>query len=214
MLYKCLTCIRYSGKPSSQLVGDLPKARVTPGFPFQRSGVDYAGPFNVRLSKTRDKETKKGYIAIFVCMARRAVRLEIVEDYRSDAFINAFHRFTARRGYSSELFSDKGTNFIGTDKQLREMFSEASFHYEQVFYALSRGSTSWIFNPPSAPHFGGLWEALGKVRQGSSVGDTVASRRVFTTFVTCVNKLIDDESYLYYSLSSIIYIGMLRLLAK
>ena len=61
VLYKCLTCLRHSGTSSSQLMGDLPKSRVTPSPAFQHAGVDYAGPFNVRLSKTRGKGTTKGY---------------------------------------------------------------------------------------------------------------------------------------------------------
>ena len=96
-------------------MGDLPKVRVTPSSPFNRSGVDYAGPLKVRLSKTRGKGTTKGYIAVFICLATRAVHLEIVEDYSSEAFISAFHRFTSRRGHCSLLLSDQGTTFIGAD---------------------------------------------------------------------------------------------------
>ena len=138
IIYKCLTCIRYSGNPGCQLMGELPKARVLPSFPFQRAGVDYAGLFNVRLSKTRGKDTTKDYIAIFVCMSTRALHLEIVEDYTSETFVNALHRFTARRGHCSEMFSDKGTNFVGADKQLRMLFSETSSHNEQMKRHLRR----------------------------------------------------------------------------
>ena len=90
-------------------------------------------------------------------MSTRAVHLEVAEDYSSEAFLSAFHRFTARRGHCAELFSDCGTNFVGADKQLREMFTEASVQYQQITYSLSHESTTWTFNPPSAPHFGGLW---------------------------------------------------------
>ena len=96
-------------------MGELPKARMCPSLPFERAGVDYAGPINVRLTKTRGKDTLKGYIAIFVCMATKAVHIEVIDDYTSEAFIAAFHRFTARRGFCKELFSDQGTNFIGAD---------------------------------------------------------------------------------------------------
>ena len=75
-------------------MGELPQARVHPSLPFERSGVDYAGFINVRLTKTRGKGTMKVNIAIFICMATRAVHIEVVEDYTSEAFIAAFHRFT------------------------------------------------------------------------------------------------------------------------
>ena len=51
-----------------------------PSSPFERSGVDYAGPINIRLSKTRGKGTIKSYIAIFICMATKAVHIVVVED--------------------------------------------------------------------------------------------------------------------------------------
>ena len=65
---------------------------MLPSPPFERAGVDYAGPINVRLSKTRGKGTLKGYIAILICMATRAIHIEVVEDYTSEAFIAVFHR--------------------------------------------------------------------------------------------------------------------------
>ena len=114
----CLTCLRHAARVPTQLMGELPKARVRHSLPFERAGVDYVGPINVRLSKTRGKGRLKGYIAIFVCMATRAVHIEVVEDYTSEAFIAAFHRFTVRRGFCKELYSDQGTNFVGADAQL------------------------------------------------------------------------------------------------
>ena len=93
------------------MMSDLPSARVLPCSPFQRAGIDYAGPFSVRLSKTRGR----GYIALFVCISTRAVHLEVAEDYSSEAFLSAFHRFTAHRGHCAELFSDCGTNFVGAE---------------------------------------------------------------------------------------------------
>ena len=68
------------------MMSDLPSARILPYSPFQRAGIDYVGPFSVRLSKTRGRGTTKGYIALFVCMSTRAVHLEVAEDYCSEAF--------------------------------------------------------------------------------------------------------------------------------
>ncbi|CAB3251377.1 unnamed protein product [Arctia plantaginis] len=47
---KCITCIRYSTRATTQLMGQLPSSRVTPNKPFLISGVDYAGP--IRLIPT------------------------------------------------------------------------------------------------------------------------------------------------------------------
>ena len=91
-------------------MGNIPRERVVPAYPFQNSGVDFAGPFKIRLSKSRGKGTLKGYICIFICLRTRSVHLEVVEDYTADAFIAAFSRFTSRRGHCAVLRSDNGTN--------------------------------------------------------------------------------------------------------
>ena len=44
-----MTRRRRSGKPSSQIVGQLPRERVTPGHVFDQVGVDYAGPLMLKL---------------------------------------------------------------------------------------------------------------------------------------------------------------------
>ena len=101
----------------------------------------------------------KGYIALFICTSTRAVHLKLVEDYTSESFIAAFHRFTARRGHFSDLFSDQGTNFIGADTCLQQLFEGFQSENSEVFHRLINEGTQWYFNPPKAAHFGGLWEA-------------------------------------------------------
>lgn len=61
----------------------------------------------------------------------------------------AFRRFIARRGRCTDIYSDCGTNFVGADKYLKQIFTDIA----------STEAINWHFNPPSAPHFGGLWEA-------------------------------------------------------
>ncbi|XP_014210009.1 uncharacterized protein LOC106640463 [Copidosoma floridanum] len=92
-LSHCFTCKRYKSRTQTQLMDDLPDCRVTPSPPFQKTGVDYAGPFPVQLSKCRGKGTLKGYFVVFVCIATKAIHLQIVEDYSIESFIAAFQRF-------------------------------------------------------------------------------------------------------------------------
>ena len=158
----CLTCSRHAARAPTQLMGTLPQARVRPSSPFECSGVDDVGPINVQLTKTRGKDTMKGYIAIFICMATRAIYIVIDDDYSSEAFIAAFHRFTARRRFCKELYSDQETNFVGVDAQLKQIIVASSSFSSQIIKSLAQEGTSWIFNPPSAPHFGGIWEAAVK----------------------------------------------------
>ncbi|XP_076298608.1 uncharacterized protein LOC143217847 [Lasioglossum baleicum] len=159
---KCVTCARHRARQCAQIMGQLPSRRITPARAFLHSGVDYAGPFLWRTNRSRGGKVLKGYLAVFVCMATGAVHLEFVSDYTADAFIAAYKRFTGRRGICSTLSSDCGTNFVGADIELRRMFTRASQESQAIAYSLANLGTQWRFNPPSAPHFGGKWEAAVK----------------------------------------------------
>ncbi|KAL6418611.1 hypothetical protein ACFW04_011957 [Cataglyphis niger] len=126
IIQRCVTCARWRGATQQQIMGDLPRLRVTPARPFLRTGVDYAGPIQLRTSKGRGHRSYKAYIAVFVCFSTKAVHLEVVSDYSADAFLAALRRFTARRGLCRSLQSDCGTNFVGADAQLRAFFTASN----------------------------------------------------------------------------------------
>ena len=162
VLNKCFKCKRYGNHQCTQLMGNYPAAQVTASLLFVSTGVDYAGPICVKLLKSRGNTTLKGYIAIFKCFSTRAAHLELVEDYSSAAFIGAFYRFTARRGHGAHLFCDQGTTFVGADRKIQELFDGSSRQFKGVINSLGSLPTEWHFNPPGAPHFGGLWKAAVK----------------------------------------------------
>ena len=158
VLHKCVPCLRYLASTKSQLMGELPTPRVSPSHPFKRAGVDYAGSVKVRLSKSRGKRTFKGYIANFFCMCTRAVQIELVDGYSSEAFIAAFHRFTSWRGQYKHLY------------KLNQLFIDSTAEFGFILNSLSNLGTEWHFNPPGSPHFGGLWEAAVKSTKHLCVG--------------------------------------------
>ena len=47
--HACVTCRRTSARPRLQMMGQLPIERVTPDSVFNRVGVDYAGPNQIRI---------------------------------------------------------------------------------------------------------------------------------------------------------------------
>ncbi|XP_033179288.1 uncharacterized protein LOC117152278 [Bombus impatiens] len=106
----------------------------------------------------------KVYVAIFLCLAVKAVHIEFVDDLTSEAFIAALRRFIARRGYCSTIHSDNGTNFRGASNELRELHDllQSDDHKEKVTAFLADKQIEWRFIPPHSPHFGGLWEAAVK----------------------------------------------------
>ncbi|XP_014212892.1 uncharacterized protein LOC106642583 [Copidosoma floridanum] len=155
------TCKRYKSRTQIQLMGDLLDCRLTSSPPFHKTGVDYAGPFPVRLSKCRGKGTLKGHIVVFVSIATKTTHLEIVEHYLTESFIAAFQRFVSRRDHCTDLYSDQGTNFVRADHDLRKMLKDRH-QSDQFADNLSSLGTQWNFNQPAALHFGGIWESAVK----------------------------------------------------
>ena len=69
------------------MMGQVPTERVTPDLVFDRVGVDYAGPLQLKLGSTRKPVIVKSYVCVFVSLSVRAVHLELVSDLSTDAFI-------------------------------------------------------------------------------------------------------------------------------
>lgn len=129
-------------------MGNYPKPRVNFTKAFLHTGVDFAGPFNIKWNSGRGNKTIKVYIAVFVCLAVKAIHFEIVGDLTTEAFIAALTRFVSRRGPVAHLYSDNATNFVGAFRKLKDIMEK-----------VEKMDLKWSFIPPSAPHFGGLWEA-------------------------------------------------------
>lgn len=94
-LHKCVICFRFKKYINNQLMGNLPKERTQISKPFTNTGTDFCGSFDIRYAKGRGNKSYKCYIAIFVCLATKAVHIEIVSDLTSKAFIAAFQRFVS-----------------------------------------------------------------------------------------------------------------------
>lgn len=112
----------------------------------------------VRSLAGRGMTSRKAYVAIFVCLATRAVHLELVGDYSTTAFLDAYTRFCARRGLPVAMYADNGTTFVGAEKELAKSYHHAIRNPDFLNHTIS-DKTAWHFIPPHAPHFGGLWEA-------------------------------------------------------
>ncbi|XP_060846073.1 uncharacterized protein LOC132925721 [Rhopalosiphum padi] len=157
-LKRCVTCVRLAAVNPQPVMSDLPPSRVIPCRPFSKVGIDFAGRLTMRELKLRKAREYKVYISVFICMTVKAVHLEVVTDLSTPAFLAALDRFVARRGLPTDIYTDCGTNFVGASKQLCKFFSEA----KTQDHLSSHLPCSWHFNPPSAPHFGGIWEAAVK----------------------------------------------------
>lgn len=155
---KCVKCRKANPTPSRQIMGQLPSVRVNAARPFLNTGVDYCGPFYVRDRVRRNSKQYKSYVAIFVCMATKALHIELVEDLSTETFISALKRFMSRRGKVQNLYSDNGRNFVGADHELQKLFKSEEFK-RNVLESATAERIVWHFISARSPHFDGLWES-------------------------------------------------------
>ncbi|XP_066582970.1 uncharacterized protein [Prorops nasuta] len=160
-VHKCITYVRERAKLGSQLMGSLPAARVSRSFTFEHTGVDYAGPFSVKLHHGRNAKAIKCYVAVFVCLSTRAVHLELVSRLDTEAFLAALTRFISRCGKPAVIYSDNGLNFQGADAELKRAY-RCSLEAARAQNTDSISKIEWKFIPVATPHWGGLWESAVK----------------------------------------------------
>ncbi|XP_023312160.1 uncharacterized protein LOC108913397 [Anoplophora glabripennis] len=183
-----LTELIIRNHPSSYAppMGNLPQTRISQVKPFSCVGVDYAGPFPITLGKARGAKARKAYLCLFICFATKAIHLELASDLSTDAFIGALRRFIARRGRCSRIFSDCGSNFIGANRELTK-YMKLSVEAETI---------TWNFNPPSAPHFGGLWESgvkSVKTHLSRVIGNQVLTYEELNTLLIQIESLLNSR---------------------
>uniref|UniRef100_A0A146L3Y2 Integrase catalytic domain-containing protein n=1 Tax=Lygus hesperus TaxID=30085 RepID=A0A146L3Y2_LYGHE len=196
--FKCITCYRSKAKATVPLMGDLPSYRVQGGRAFLHVGIDFAGPFQMKESNRRKAPISKVYLCLFVCMATKALHLEPVSRLTTDAFLASLERFTSRRGLPSDIYSDRGSNFLGAANYLQELgnwFKSAETQTNLLNYATTTNIT-WHFNPPLTPHMGGIWEAGVKSVKGhlyKVVADAVLTYEELATLFYKVESILNSR---------------------
>ncbi len=150
--HNCLECRKWKAKPEVPKMADLPPAHLRLHKPpFYSTGMDCFGPFQIKIGRRCEKR----WGIIFKCLTTRCVHIDLLTSIDTDSFLMALRRFIARRGTPSELLSDRGTNFQGGERELREALTNCSQELQQH---LAKQKITFLFNPPNAPHFGGIRE--------------------------------------------------------
>ena len=158
---ECNECKKRKTKLATQIMAPLPKVRLRFTYrPFDQSAVDYAGPFITVQGRGRQRQ--KRWLCLFTCLATRAIHLEMAWALDTESFLNCFTRFTSRRGVPSEVTSDNGSNFVGAVNELRDLVNQLDSQRIQQKATHMFNKVTWHFNPPAAPHFGGVHEAMIK----------------------------------------------------
>nr|XP_049706201.1 uncharacterized protein LOC126056614 isoform X3 [Helicoverpa armigera] len=152
----CIKCFRFKATNVQPIMGQLPESRTKLEFPFLHCSVDYAGPIMIANRKGRGCQLIKSYLSIFVCLATRAVHLELVTDLTKEGYMAALNRFVARRGKPQSITSDNGTNFVGTCNELHRFLQDSS---SQISSAVAQEGIEFLFIPSYTPHFNGMAES-------------------------------------------------------
>lgn len=196
-VFKCPRCYRFKTKPIAPKMKDLPAARFETVRPFLRTGVDLCGPFKIRESARRKAPThEKCYVVVFVCFATRAAHFEVLLELSTECFIDSFRRFVSRRSLPSYLHSDNGTNFQGSARQFKEVRDFFSKSSDILQRELVKSHVEWVFNPPAAPHYGGLWERLVgslKYHLKRVMGTSVLTLVQFESLVISIEAILNSR---------------------
>ncbi|KAI2663445.1 Methionine--tRNA ligase [Labeo rohita] len=189
-------CQRWRAKPNIPKMAELPPARLHLMKPaFYSTGVDCFGPFLIK----RGRSNEKRWGIVFKCMTTRCVHLDLLSNMDTDSFLMAVRRMVARRGTPSEILVDQGTNFRGGDKELQTAFTAMSPHLQTLS---ANQKIQFHYNPPNAPHFGGMWER--EIRSVKSalhtiVGSQILTEEVLRTLLAEVEAILNAKPLGYVS---------------
>ncbi|XP_043063178.1 uncharacterized protein LOC122319642 [Drosophila yakuba] len=127
-----------------------------------------------------------------------ALHIEVVSELTTQAFIAAFQRFIARRAKPTDLYSDNGTTFHGGKRTLDDMRRLAiqQAKDEELAGFFANEGISWHFIPPSAPHFGGMWEAgvrSIKLHMKRILGSKALTFEELSTVLTQIEAILNSR---------------------
>ncbi|XP_062541430.1 uncharacterized protein LOC134209460 [Armigeres subalbatus] len=150
---KCIWCKVNKCRPRTPRMAPLPVERVTSSLrPFSSVGLDYLGPVEVTVGRRKEKR----WVAVFTCLAVRAVHLEVVHSLTTESCRMAITRFRSKFGKPSQIFSDNATCFRGANNEMVKM----DVINRECAEIVGSSSTAWHFIPPGTPHMGGVWERM------------------------------------------------------
>ena len=195
-LSSCVVCKKLRGPPLEQHMADLPVDRTEATPPFTHVGFDVFGPWLIHTRKTRaGVASSKRWGLVFTCLSCRAIHIEVLESMDTNSFICALRRFFAIRGPASMLRCDRGTNFIGGKSELDDAMRELD-QPSLERYTKGQGC-EWLFNPPHASHFGGVWERqIGTIRRVLDamflvLGRSQLTHELLVTLMTEVTAIVN-----------------------
>ncbi|XP_035221051.1 uncharacterized protein LOC118193987 [Stegodyphus dumicola] len=173
-----------------QDMAPLPPDRCREAFPFENSGIDYAGPLYVKSGR----ELSKTYVLLFTCAVNRAVHLELTADLSTEKFLLAFRRFIAKRRLCRIVYTDNAKTFKRAEKEL-ELLNEV-IKNNKVQDEFSKQGIKWRFIVERAAWWGGFWEHMVqslKALLKRILGKSSLTFRELQTVITEVEAILNSR---------------------
>ena len=115
--------------------------------------------------------------------------MEMAVDCSTMEFLQVLRRFFAIRGQPAVMISDNSSQFVGAERELREMVR--GLNREQIQEFCADKGMHWKFTTPAAPHQNGCAEALVKTCKNAlkkAIGSQVlTSFELYTVFLEVAN---------------------------
>ena len=186
----------FQRKPATQQMAPLPRIQLEATMkPFANCAVDFAGPY--LTVQGRGKVQAEQYLCLFLCLQTHCCHLKMAWSLNTDGFLNALTRKVARRGWPQDIISDNGTNFVGGNKEIRQLVElVAQLDQERLQNITSNKEMKRHWNPPAAPHFGGVFERMIKSAKravNAVMGNAYVTREELQTVFTGVESLINSR---------------------
>ncbi|XP_075162510.1 uncharacterized protein LOC142235137 [Haematobia irritans] len=148
-----------------------------------------------KLTPFMSKEQFYDGTLVLMRVGGRLINAPIEYDAKFPLLLPRASRFIGRRGLPARIHCDNATNFVGANAKLKElkdaMFSETG--QKQITDFVAENGIEFVFIPPRAPHFGGLWEAAVKSTK-NLLYRTVANANL--TFEQLATVLVEVEAIL------------------
>ena len=149
----CIPCQRSQKTAPTQRIGELPAERLEVTPPFMHTGLDCWGPVPV---KHGGRGTHKRWVLICTCFVTRGITLYPLKDMTTSTIVNALTKHVNQFPTTRHLYSDKGSNFVGADREIRE--SVRQWDKNELTNKLTTLNLTWTFGPANCGHAGGIWE--------------------------------------------------------
>ena len=114
---KCVGCRRFKGNLLEAEMAPIHKNRLTIAPAFYFVQVDIFGPFFM-MCEHNHRSQIKAYGVIFKDPSTGAVNLHTMQNYTTEAFLQAYTRHSSRYGHPCKIFIDPGTQLVKACKSM------------------------------------------------------------------------------------------------